>query len=95
MPVPSLQKMTTGKPSMPLKEPWYIDGAEFNEEAKCMCVRVREISKYECPECGALCTRYDNENKERRRQAPPAGRKRKQTPDTRRNMKPRGNMRNS
>lgn len=53
--------------SIGVEEPWYIDRAEFKEETNevHVYVRARETSKYECPECGTLCTRYDNEDKER------------------------------
>ncbi len=53
--------------SIGLKEPWYIERAEFNEEKRevHIYVKVRKISKYECPECGAMCERYDDEEDER------------------------------
>lgn len=53
--------------SIGVEEPWYIDRAEFNEETNevHVYVRARETRKYECPECGRLCARYDNEDTER------------------------------
>ena len=53
--------------SIGLKEPWYIEHAEFNEEIREVHIYVsaRKTAKYECPECGELCERYDDEEKER------------------------------
>lgn len=53
--------------SIGLKEPWYIEKAEFNEETKevHIYVKARKTSKYPCPECGKMCSRYDDEEKER------------------------------
>jgi Transposase and inactivated derivatives len=53
--------------SIGVEEPWYIDRAGFEEadQAVHIYVRARETAKYACPECGKLCTRYDNEDKER------------------------------
>ena len=53
--------------SIGVEEPWYIDRAEFDEGRNevHVYVRARETAKYECPECGEMCVRYDNEDKER------------------------------
>lgn len=53
--------------SIGLEEPWEITKAEYNEETKevHIYVRARKTAKYECPECGELCDRYDDEETER------------------------------
>lgn len=53
--------------SIGVEEPWYIDRAGFEEADRAVhiYVRARETAKYACPECGKLCVRYDNEDKER------------------------------
>lgn len=53
--------------SIGLKEPWYIEEADFNEETREVHIYVasRKTAKYECPECGEMCERYDDEEKER------------------------------
>lgn len=53
--------------SIGVEEPWYIDRAGFEEERQevHIYIRARETAKYPCPECGEMCTRYDNEDKER------------------------------
>lgn len=53
--------------SIGVEEPWYIDRAGFEEEKQevHIYVRGRETAKYPCPECGKMCARYDNEDKER------------------------------
>lgn len=53
--------------SIGVEEPWYVDRAKYSEEGQevHIYVRAREAGKYPCPECGELCSRYDNEDKER------------------------------
>jgi len=53
--------------SIGVEEPWHIDRAGFEEgkQEVHIYVRARETAKYPCPECGKLCARYDNEDKER------------------------------
>lgn len=53
--------------SIGLEEPWRINKAEYNEETKEVHIYVsaRKTAKYECPECGELCDRYDDEETER------------------------------
>ena len=53
--------------SIGVEEPWRIEKTEFNEERREVHVTVtaRKTAKYPCPECGAMCDRYDNEEKER------------------------------
>lgn len=53
--------------SIGLKEPWYIERAEFSEEKRevHIYVKTRKTSKYPCSECGELCERYDDEEDER------------------------------
>ncbi len=53
--------------SIGLKEPWYIEKAGYDEGSRevHIYVNTRKTSKYPCPECGKLCERYDDEEKER------------------------------
>lgn len=53
--------------SIGLKEPWYVERAEFEEDSKevHIYVKAKKTSKYPCPECGEMCPRYDDEEKER------------------------------
>ena len=53
--------------SIGLKDPWKIERAEFNEESREVHIYVscRKTAKYPCPKCGKMCTRYDDEEKER------------------------------
>ena len=53
--------------SIGLSEPWYVERAEFEEDSKevHIYVKAKKTSKYPCPECGEMCTRYDDEEKER------------------------------
>ena len=53
--------------SIGLKEPWKVDKAEFDEKRKevHIYVRCRKTAKYPCPKCGKMCSRYDDEEKER------------------------------
>ena len=53
--------------SIGLSEPWYVERAEFDEDSKevHIYVKAKKTSKYPCPECGEMCTRYDDEEKER------------------------------
>lgn len=53
--------------SIGLTEPWRIERAEFDEERREVHVYVtaRKTAKYPCPECGKMCERYDDEEKER------------------------------
>jgi transposase len=53
--------------SIGVEEPWHIDRAGYEEEKGevHIYVRARETAKYACPECGELCSRYDNEDTER------------------------------
>lgn len=59
--------ITMFEQSIGVEEPWHIDRAGFEEtdQAVHIYVRARETAKYPCPECGKLCKRYDNEDKER------------------------------
>lgn len=53
--------------SIGVEEPWHIERTEFDEEKREVHVKVsaRKTAKYPCPECGELCERYDDEEKER------------------------------
>lgn len=53
--------------SIGIREPWYVDRAEFSEADRAVhiYVRARETTKYACPICGEQSERYDNEDKER------------------------------
>jgi len=53
--------------SIGLEEPWHIERAEYSEETREVHIYVsaRKTAKYECPECGELCDRYDDEENER------------------------------
>ena len=53
--------------SIGVEEPWRIEKTEFLEERREVHVTViaRKTAKYPCPECGELCDRYDDEEKER------------------------------
>ncbi len=53
--------------SIGLKEPWYIERAEFNEEKRevHIYVKARKTAKYDCSECRTMCERYDDEEEER------------------------------
>lgn len=53
--------------SIGLKEPWYVERAEYSEESRevHIYVKARKTSKYPCSECGELCERYDDEEDER------------------------------
>lgn len=53
--------------SIGIVEPWRIERTEFDEEQREVHVKVRarKTAKYPCPECGELCERYDDEEKER------------------------------
>lgn len=53
--------------SIGLKEPWYIERAEFSEEKRevHIYVKARKTSKYVCSVCGKTCERYDDEDVER------------------------------
>ena len=53
--------------SIGIEEPWYIERAEFNEQSKevHIYVKARKTAKYKCAECGEMCERYDDEDKER------------------------------
>ena len=53
--------------SIGITDPWRIGRTEFNEEKREVHVTVtfRKTAKYPCPECGELCDRYDDEEKER------------------------------
>ena len=53
--------------SIGLREPWYIERAEFNEASRevHIYVKARKTAKYPCYECGELCERYDDEEDER------------------------------
>lgn len=53
--------------SIGVKEPWYVDRAEFNEQTNevHIYVKTRRTAKYKCPECGEECERYDDEENER------------------------------
>lgn len=53
--------------SIGIKEPWYIERAGYEEGSRevHIYVKARKTSKYPCPECGEMCVRYDDEEKER------------------------------
>lgn len=53
--------------SIGIEEPWRIKKAEFSEEIREVHVFVSasKTAQYQCPECGELCQRYDDEEKER------------------------------
>ena len=53
--------------SIGLKDPWYIDRAEFDEKTRevHIYVKAKKTAKYACSECGKMCERYDNEDEER------------------------------
>ena len=53
--------------SIGVEEPWRIEHTEFDEvnQEVHVTVTARKTSKYPCPECGELCERYDDEEKER------------------------------
>lgn len=53
--------------SIGVAEPWEIEKTEFDENKRevHVTVRARKTAKYPCPECGELCGRYDDEDKER------------------------------
>lgn len=53
--------------SIGLQEPWYVEKAEYDEDKRevHIYVKTRKTSKYPCPECGKMCTRYDDEEEER------------------------------
>jgi transposase len=53
--------------SIGISAPWQIERAEYSEGTKEVHIYVsaHKTAKYECPECGALCTRYDDEETER------------------------------
>ena len=50
-----------------MKDPWYIDRAEFDEKTRevHIYVKAKKTAKYACSECGKMCERYDNEDEER------------------------------
>lgn len=53
--------------SLGLKEPWKIERAEYDSKTRAVhiYVRARKTTRYECPICGAMCKRYDDEEEER------------------------------
>lgn len=53
--------------SIGLKDPWKVEKAEFSEDNKAVHIYVtaRKTAEYPCPECGAMCKRYDDEEEER------------------------------
>lgn len=53
--------------SIGVMEPWRIERTEFDEEKREVHVTVsaRKTAVYACPKCGAMCERYDDEEKER------------------------------
>ena len=59
-----MTKMMAG--SLGLKEPWYIVGAEFDEEelALHVYVDVRKTAAIACPKCGGTTSRNGYEPKE-------------------------------
>ena len=60
-----MTKMMSG--SLGVEEPWYIKGAEFNEEelALHIYVDIRKNAVIACPKCGAVTSRNGYEPKER------------------------------
>lgn len=63
--IENFTKMMSG--SLQLEEPWYVAGAEFNEEELTLhiYVAVREDAQIVCPHCGAETRRYGYEPDER------------------------------
>jgi len=53
--------------SIGLSEPWSVERAEFSEDSKevHVYIKARKTAQYACPECGEICSRYDDEEKER------------------------------
>lgn len=53
--------------SIGLKDPWKIERAEYDElkHEVHIYVSCRKTAKYPCPKCGKMCSRYDDEDKER------------------------------
>lgn len=53
--------------SLGLKEPWHVIRAEFGAQEREVHVYIsgRKTARYECPECGKVCKRYDEEEEER------------------------------
>lgn len=53
--------------SIGIRDPWKIERAEYNEEKGEVHIHIsaRKTAKYECPVCGELCERYDEEDEER------------------------------
>jgi len=63
--IETMTKMMAG--SLGLEEPWYIAGAEFNEEelALHIYVDIRKTAAIACPKCGAATSRNGYEPKDR------------------------------
>lgn len=53
--------------SLGLKDPWHITKAVFDEQERAVHLYIsgRKTAQYSCPECGTLCSRYDEEEDER------------------------------
>jgi transposase len=53
--------------SLGLKDPWSITKAVFEPQERAVHIYIsgRKTAKYACPECGELCSRYDEEEDER------------------------------
>lgn len=53
--------------SIGLKDPWKVTRAEFDSRERAVHVYVEpsKIAQYQCPECGKMCKRYDDEEDER------------------------------
>ena len=53
--------------SIGVEDPWRIEHTEFDEvnQEVHVTVTARKTAKYPCPQCGELCERYDDEEKER------------------------------
>lgn len=53
--------------SIGLNDPWKIERAEYDElkHEVHIYVSCRKTAKYPCPKCGKMCSRYDDEEKER------------------------------
>ena len=53
--------------SLALKDPWYVTKVIFEPQERAVHIYIsgRKTAKYPCPECGELCSRYDEEEDER------------------------------
>lgn len=63
--IDNFKEMMAG--SLGLKEPWYVSGANFDQEhgQVHICVEVRDGASIPCPRCGGATVRYGYEPEER------------------------------